>query len=231
MKERFHAVHHKGEGRYGGGRQTEQAVALNFGLVPEPLRTAAEARLVEAVHRAGDRFDGGIVGTKHVFRALSRAGRTDMAFKMLKAPGEPGFMHWKEMGGTALWEDWWTGFSRNHIMFGDFACWAYQHLAGIRLPEADGATAAVPFPDVCGFRSVVIAPDCIEALDWVKASVAGAAGTVSSEWRRTGDEIMLKVTLPPETQAHIVLPRPDGMGMRRYDRRKAGEYVFRFPAH
>ena len=122
----FIAAHAKGNGVFGKGRQTEQATALELGLVPEGERPAAEARLVEAVHKTGDRFDGGLVGSKHVFRALGRAGRAGLAFKMLKAKGAPGFIHWLESGGTALWEDWWSGASRNHIMFCDFAAWAIE---------------------------------------------------------------------------------------------------------
>ena len=125
----FNAAHAQGDGLYGSGGQTEQATVLELGLVPEADRPAAEARLVEAVHRAGDRFDGGLVGSKHVFRALSRAGRTDLALAMLKAKGCPGFLHWREAGGTALWEDWWTGASRNHVMFCDFAAWAIEFLS------------------------------------------------------------------------------------------------------
>lgn len=70
-----------------------------------------------------------LVGSKHVFRALSRAGRTDLALAMLKAKGCPGFLHWREAGGTTLWEDWWTGASRNHVMFCDFAAWAIEFLS------------------------------------------------------------------------------------------------------
>lgn len=227
-KEQFNAVHCHGNGVYGKGRQTESAVALNFGLVSDAERTEVCKRLVAAVHRAGDRFDGGLVGSKHVFRALSRMGRSDLAFKMLKAKGSPGFMHMKDSGGTALWEDWWTGASRNHIMFGDFACWAYQYLGGIRLEEREGSTAAVPIPVKPGFQHVVIAPDCIDALDWVKCSVETPRGKISSEWQRSGNEIELKVSIPSETVARVVLPFPDKAGLHEHILHSGGEYVFRF---
>ena len=225
-KEQFNAVHCHGNGVYGKGRQTESAVALNFGLVSDAERTEVCKRLVAAVHRAGDRFDGGLVGSKHVFRALSRMGRSDLAFKMLKAKGSPGFMHMKDSGGTALWEDWWTGASRNHIMFGDFACWAYQYLGGIRLEEREGSTAVVPIPVKPGFQHVVIAPDCIPALDWVKCSVNTSTGNITSEWRREDGRIKLKVDLPPCVEARIILPYSDLYGKREYVRRVAGECVF-----
>ena len=153
-------------------------------------------------------------------------GRSDLAFKMLKAKGSPGFMHMKDSGGTALWEDWWTGASRNHIMFGDFACWAYQYLGGIRLEEREGSTAVVPIPVKPGFQHVVIAPDCIPALDWVKCSVKTSTGNITSEWRREDGRIKLKVDLPPCVEARIILPYSDLYGKREYVRRVAGECVF-----
>lgn len=218
----FNSVHAKGDGLYGSGLQTEQAVALAYGLVPEFERTAAEARLIDAVHRAGDRFDGGLSGTKHVFRALSVAGHTDLAFKMLTVKGAPGFMHWLDSGGTALWEDWWTGASRNHVMFGDFSCWARQWLAGIRLEEAPGSTAAVPIPAEPGFRRVVVAPAFIDGLDGVRCSVRTHGGELSCAWTREGGRMAMEVEVPQGTTA-LVVP-PSGYGdSRRVD---SGKWSF-----
>ncbi len=98
----------------------------------------------------------GLLGTKHVFRALSRAGRTDLAWKMLTSPDSPSPMDRIRKGGTTLWEDWRDGSSRNHVMFGDFVGWAYQYLAGIRLAEAPGSTSAVTLPTAPAFRELVI---------------------------------------------------------------------------
>jgi len=232
VRERFNAAHHRGNGVYGRGSQTEQSVALCFGLVPDGLVPAAEAALVEAVRRAEGRFRGGVIGSKHVFRALSRAGRSDLAFDMLTRRGSPGFMHWREEGGTALWEDWWGGFSRNHVMFADFACWAYQWLGGLRLADAPGSTAAVPVPEKPGMGSVVVAPDCIDALEWARASTETVRGRLACEWRRVaGGAIELRVDVPPDTLARVVLPRPDSGGAREHELRREGSYVFTCPAN
>ncbi len=196
------------------------------------MEPCLKAALVEAVRRADGRFRGGVIGSKHVFRALSRAGRSDLAFDMLTRRGSPGFMHWREKGGTALWEDWWGGFSRNHVMFADFACWAYQWLGGLRLAEATGSTAAVPVPEKSGMGSVVVAPDCIDALEWARALTETARGRLACEWRRLADgAIELRVDVPPETQVRVVLPRPDSGGARDHELRCSGSYVFVCPAN
>ena len=54
-------------------------------------------------------------------------------------------------------------------MFGDFACWAYQYLAGIRLP--DGGSLAVPDPGARGLKSLKVNPAGTDGLEWVRASL------------------------------------------------------------
>jgi alpha-L-rhamnosidase len=107
-------------------------------------------------------------------------------------------------GGTTLWEDWEDGGSRNHIMFGDFACWAYQRLAGIRLP--DGGSAATPDPAVCAFQKFIVAPEFIPQLSHVSASVMSMYGRISVGWRRDGEKITVNVTVPPNATAVLRLP-------------------------
>ena len=98
-------------------------------------------------------------------------------------------------GGTSLWEDWGNGAPRNHIMFGEFVCWAYQYLAGIRLQD-----------DAVGFNRVLIDPVAIPDLSWAAASVRLPTGVLSSRWERKEDEVSLAVTVPRGVEAEIVLP-------------------------
>ena len=220
IKDAINAKFYKGNGVYDNGRQTAQAFPLAFGVVPEGESAAVESKLVEAVEREGCHVDIGLLGSKHVFRALSRAGRTDLAFKMLTNPTKPSPVEWIQKGGTTLWEDWGDGASRNHIMFGDFMAWAYQYLGGIQLSEKDGSCAAIPDVSATAFREVVIAPHFIDALTWAKASVNGPNGTIATSWRREGGKVTLDVTVPPNTTAIIRLPgEPDrrvGSGMHSF---------------
>lgn len=127
-----------------------------------------------------------------------------MAYAMLVHPSQPSPAAWVRKGGTALWEDWEDGASRNHIMFGDFACWAYQWLAGIRL--SDGGSAATPDPKVCAFKEFLIAPDFIPQLNHVAASVISMYGRISVDWRRNGDKVHVNVMVPSNTKAVLRLP-------------------------
>ena len=210
IKDAINAKFYKGNGVYDNGRQTAQAFPLAFGVVPEGERAAVEARLVESVEKEGCHVDIGLLGSKHVFRALSRAGRTDIAFKMLTNPTKPSPVEWIQKGGTTLWEDWGDGASRNHIMFGDFMAWAYQYLGGIRLPEKEGSCAAIPDVAATAFNEIVIAPQFIKELSWVKARVDGPYGAIETSWRRDGENVKLDVTIPPNTTAVVRLPGQPG---------------------
>ena len=193
-KRTFNRIFYKGDGLYGEGLQTHQAVPITFGLVNEADLARTAARLVDAVHASDDHMDFGVVGSKHVFRALAETGHADLAWKMLKQRTKPSFLVWRDSGSSTLWEDWETGFSRNHVMFGDFACWAYQYLAGIRLPA--GGSAAVPDPAVKGMREVVFDPKPVPGLDLVNASVMTPCGPLKCEWKRTDTGIEKKISTP-----------------------------------
>ena len=200
------AKYARGDGVYDNGGQTAQAFALAYGITSGAERPAVETQLVRAVARADGHMDMGLLGSKYVFRALSRAGRTDLAWKMLTNPTAPSPMDWIRRGGTTLWEDWKDGASRNHVMFGDFVAWAYQHLAGIRLAEAPGSTDAVTLPTVPAFRELVIEPVFLKDLDWVSASTVTPYGKVLVSWRRTGGKVGVEIVVPPGARAGIRLP-------------------------
>ena len=214
----LNAKYYKGKGVYDNGGQTAQGCALAFGIVEPSEQAAVAAELVKSVERAGCHVDMGLLGTKHVFRALARIGRADLAFKMLVNPTKPSPVEWIQKGGTTLWEDWSDGASRTHIMFGDFVGWAYQYLAGIRLEETAQSTSAVPLVTKPGFQELVIEPSLVDSLNWVKAAVESPYGEIESAWVREGKQVVYTITLPPNTKACIKLPgqAPKHVGSGRH---------------
>ena len=208
----LNAKYRRGGGIYDNGGQTAQGFALAFGLPDDGETAAVEAALVASVERTGCHVDMGLLGMKHVFRALARIGRADLAFRMLVNPTRPSPVEWIRKGGTTLWEDWSDGSSRNHVMFGDFVGWAYQYLAGILLAETAGSTSAVPLVTTPGFKDLVIEPCLVDSLKWVKATVDGPYGEIESAWTREGERITYSIVIPPNTQALLKLP---GLAPRR----------------
>ena len=61
-------------------------------------------------------------------------------------------------------------------------------------------------PDAVAFEKIIIEPAFIDDLTFAKGSHISVNGLVSSEWQRQGSAIELKVTIPMNSKALIVLP-------------------------
>lgn len=210
VREAFTRQLYKGDGVYSIGSQTAQSCALHQGLVPAGERAKAEARLVESVEKTGVFPDFGILGSKYVFRALSDAGRSDLAFAMAVKDEKPSYGNWIKRGATTFWEDWDDGASRNHVMFGDISAWFYQYLGGIRLAEGVSAIAEAVDPEAVAFKRFVVCPEPVDGLGWVKAEHDSPYGMIRSHWKKDGAAFTLTVEVPVNTEATVYLPvKPD----------------------
>ncbi|MBQ9454178.1 MAG: family 78 glycoside hydrolase catalytic domain [Thermoguttaceae bacterium] len=195
------------------GTQCAQACALFQGLTSDD---AVFAKLLDAIAAKDSHLDFGILGSKYVFRTLSDRGRTDLALKMILNPTGPSYVGMANSEQGTLWEDFNASSSLNHIMFGDVTAWMFRYLAGIECVEP-------------GFRRIRIAP-CARpedlrgvGLHTVSASVDSPYGVISSEWKwdEKYEKFELKVTIPANTTAEIVLPngekREVGSGTFNYE--------------
>ena len=210
IREAFQVKLYKGDGVYSIGSQTAQSCALHQGLVPALERGRVEAKLVEVVEKNSAYPDFGILGSKYIFRALSEAGRSDLAFAMVTKDDKKSFGRWFRRGATTFWEDWDDGDSRNHIMFGDLSAWWYQYLAGIRLADTVSPVAACNNPEEIAFKRFVIAPDPVQGLDWVEAEHDSPYGIIRSAWRKEKTLFRLEITVPVNTTATVCLPCAPG---------------------
>jgi len=211
IKKAFNAKYYKGEGLYSIGTQTALACALHQGIADDANIAATKKALTDLVAREDCVPDFGILGSKYIFRALSDAGGSELAFRMLSKTGHPSFGRWIEQeGATTLWEDWDEGSSRNHIMFGDFSAWMYQYLAGIRLSEAVSAVAAHTDRTKVAFKEFIIAPEVVDGLEWVRAEHDSPYGMIRSRWEKSAGSFKLEVDVPVNTSLTVYLPVKPG---------------------
>ena len=70
-------------------------------------------------------------------------------------------------------------------MFGSISQWFFNWLGGIQ-PDADAA----------GFDRVVIRPQMVRGLDWVRSSYRSVRGLIVSNWSRTADGTEWHITIP-----------------------------------
>jgi alpha-L-rhamnosidase len=193
-------------GRFGSATQAAQATAIDLGLAPESVSSAAAKRMVAAVevdHKG--HIAAGIFGTKYLLNALTKSGNADTAYKMVDQRSYPGWGHMLENGATTLWETWRQSdnvFSQNHPMFGSVSEWFFKCLGGIR-----------PADNAVGFDKFLIAPGVVSGLDWVETNYESARGMVSSRWRVSGGELEMILEVPVNTEAAVQVPtsEPDSI--------------------
>jgi alpha-L-rhamnosidase len=213
------------DGTVEGDTQTGYLLALQFDLLPEGLRRAAERKLAENVERVGH-LTTGFIGVGLICPTLTDIGRSDLAWKLVLNDQYPSWLFSVRNGATTIWERWdgWTpdrGFedpamnSFNHYSLGSVGAWLYSGAAGIRLD-----------PDHPGYKRFILAPQFTDRLDFLSASVDSPYGVISASWRKDGGNWTYSVTVPPNTSATLVLPGPEGKPGRTLP---AGRYVFTVP--
>ncbi|MDR6567353.1 alpha-L-rhamnosidase [Chitinophaga ginsengisegetis] len=197
IKTAFNAKYlNKETGIYGEGVQTEQSVALYWGLVPDAMKSKVAANLAKRVAADNFHLDVGLLGTKSILNALSENGYADVAWKLAAQRTFPSWGWWIMNGATTLFENWdinaSSDLSRNHIMFGEIGAWMYKGLAGIK-----------PDENAPGFKNILLSPNFVEGLDHFEGSHDSPYGTVVSSWKRNGTAITYRVTVPANAGADI----------------------------
>src|SRR5699024_11209007 len=126
-----------GRGLYRSGtgvdyRQTSNAVALAFQIVPGELAEQVAANLIADVERRGDHHDCGHIGVRYLLPVLSAHGRGDLALRVLANPTAPGWRAWLEAGHSTFMEMWHEPRSCSHYFMGTPVTWIHEHAAGLR---------------------------------------------------------------------------------------------------
>ena len=183
---------------YGKGTQTEMAVPLYWGIVPDQLKPVIAANLAKRVEEDSLRLDVGLLGTKAILNALSENGYADMAFRLASSRTYPSWGWWMLNGATTLYENWKidaaNDISMNHIMFGEIGAWLYKALGGIR-----------PDPEHPGFKNILLEPYFVKGLDSFSCYHDGPFGRIVSSWKRVNNAIEYQLTVPPNSTATLVL--------------------------
>jgi alpha-L-rhamnosidase len=198
-------------GLYANGSQTAQAVALAFGLVPEEYESKVAENLNKMIVEDNYHLDFGVLGSKYVPRMLSKYGYAETAYKMATRETVPSWGNWMKLGFTTLAETWvlspdFRDASVNHVFLGDISAWMVHTLAGINYDV-----------ERRGFEKIIIKPDYIKDLSWVKGEYKSVKGQIKSEWVREGDYIRLSVTIPMNATATIYTDKTVEVGGGYYE--------------
>jgi len=193
-------------GRLSSDTQTAYALALEFDLLPEPMRAGAAARLAEDV-RKFKHLTTGFLGTPVLCQALSDYGYLDEAYMLLNRKEYPSWLYPVTQGATTIWERWDgqkpdgsmqdVGMnSFNHYAYGAIGNWMYGVVAGLEIDER-----------APGYKHILIEPHPGGELTYANASVESMYGRVESGWKIANGKLTLSVQVPANTTAMVRLPR------------------------
>ncbi|KAI1199227.1 extracellular glycosyl hydrolase family 78 protein [Nemania serpens] len=206
--------------------QTGLALSLYFDLFPPGQDVAAAQRLRSVI--AGNNYlvGTGFAGTHLLGLTLTRYGLTADFYSMLMQTTVPSWLYQVVMGGTTTWERWdsllpdgsvnpnmMTSF--NHYAFGSVANWMFRTIGGLAPAEP-------------GWKTVRVAPVPGGGLTAARAKYRGPYGVVSTDWRVDDEGFSLKLVVPPNSRAEVLLPGAGdkvlNVGSGTHGFRLSGEY-------
>ncbi|HEY6913553.1 MAG TPA: glycoside hydrolase family 78 protein, partial [Paludibacter sp.] len=198
--------------QYGTGSQTANSMAIYMDIVNPENRNDVLENLKKDIKTHGNRLTTGDIGNRYLFQTLANNGLNDLLYTMLNHEEAPGYGFQLKFGATTLTEQWdpRMGSSWNHFMMGQIDEWFFGSLAGIQ------TKATAP-----GFQQLVIRPEVVGDLKFVKSSFETLYGKVSVDWKRVGDNFILNVLVPVNCSADVYLP-----GEKDPKTVKSGNYTF-----
>lgn len=206
----FVAAYRNADGSIYTGTQTAYAMALGMDLIADPAqRELTATKFIQKL--AGDNYHlkTGFLGTPWLLPALTKIGRNDLAMRLLLNEDYPSWGFPIKMGATTMWERWNSiqpsgqfgpvdMNSFNHYAYGAVGDWMFGNLGGIQALEP-------------AYKSARIAPLIgYGGLTSARATQQTAFGQFVTEWNTTAEAMVLKVEIPANTTARVLLPSSKG---------------------
>ncbi len=222
MKTAFQARFVSADGQIRDKTQAQYAMALDYGFLTEAQSQLAVRHLVDDILNNSHQqtfadalgknpiippghLTTGFHGTRALLPALSKYGRSDVAYALLLEDTYPSWLYPVQIGATSIWERWdsWMpekGFQNPAMnsfnmpnLGASIGEWLFAYVAGIR---TDGV----------GFRKIRIEPHVGEGLTSARARYQSLRGLIASGWEKQGDALIVDVVIPANCSATIGLP-------------------------
>ena len=186
---------------YANNTTTANVLALAFNLVPDNLRKAVFAHVIDKIMNEGKgHITTGLIGIQQLMRTLTTNGRPDIAYLLATTTSYPGWGYMLTQGATTIWELWNGNTadpamnSANHIMMiGDLLTWYYEDLAGIK--------AATP-----AFKTIEMKPIIVSDLKFVHASYQCPQGLIVSNRSMEENGFKWQIEIPANSKAMVYIP-------------------------
>ena len=190
---------------YSTGSQTAYSMPLFFGMVDDSLKTDVVNNLVKSIKDNNKALTAGDVGYRYLLRTLEQEGCSQLIYEMNSKTDVPGYGYQLSKGATSLTESWagLVNVSNNHMMLGHLMEWFYSGLGGIRQTE-----------DSRGYKHILIKPEPVGDIRWAETEFKTIHGKILCSWKISEGNFNLKVRIPVNCTATVVLPQPDTENIR-----------------
>jgi alpha-L-rhamnosidase len=185
--------------QYATGSQCANSLAIVMNLVEPAQRAAVLEAIIADVRHHDNSLTAGDVGYRYLLRALADNGRSDVIYDMNNQSEKPGYGYQLKMGATSLTEKWDASVgsfgSQDHFMLGQINEWFFHDLAGIATD-----------PSAPGFKKIIIRPQPVGDVTWVKAAYNSVHGRIICDWKKADGQFILHLEIPANTTATIFVP-------------------------
>ncbi len=198
-------------GRLACDTQAAYVVALAFDIYVDQEKLVEQ--FVDRLKRDCYQIKCGFVGAPLLCTTLAKVGRMDLAYHFLFNEGFPGWLNCINLGATTIWERWNSVMqdgticgegmnSLNHYSYGTIVQFMYEYIGGLK-------------PIKEGFKKALVNPQPSMKFRYFNTEMTTATGKYVSNWSISEDgTFTLKVEVPFEGKAEVVLPRFNNMNLK-----------------
>ncbi len=200
--------HIAADGTVTGDTQAAYAYITRYGLYDPAQESLIRGKFQQRMLADKHGVRTGFHGTGNLLQGLSSIGLDEDAATTILSEKFPGWGCMVKRGATTIWEHW-DGKnadgsfpsakmnSFNHYTFGGCGEWMMGYLVGLK-------------NDSPGFKSIRVEPTIIPELAWAAGSFESPYGTVSNRWERKGGNVAMRLVVPPNSTADVILPAAAG---------------------
>ena len=181
---------------YDTDRQAKLVRPLYLKLLNEKQTEFAKARLLKALDNYGWRLGTGFLSTPVILYVLADMD-IEYAYRLLENEEMPGWLFMPKMGANTIWESW-EGTeaqggvaSLNHYSKGAVCEWIFGEMCGIKIG---------------GENEYIIEPKIGGSITHASCEYNGVYGKVKSEWKRSDEKIVCRITVPANVTVKAILP-------------------------
>ncbi len=218
--EAFRNEYYTTTGRIASETQTAAVISLYFNLAREKDRKKILDNLTANIASHKNHLVTGFVGTPYLCHVLSENGAHELASVLFMREDYPSWLYAVNKGATTIWERWnsiktdgsfdESGMnSLNHYAYGSIADWMFRKISGISQLEP-------------GYKKFRVQPMFVKGIFDSDRTFETMYGTIESHVSCKNGKIKVKVVVPVNTTAEIILPEKNetiyaGSGTYEYE--------------